>query len=94
MELFWSWKAWKVQRNQILTNVVMFVPVGVFAGWLWKWRGLIFAVCLSVAIEILQLITARGLCEFDDVIHNSLGAAIGVSIIVLINRLYKVEESE
>ena len=62
LELFWSWKEWKVQRNQILTNVVMFVPVGVFTGWLWKWRGLIFAVCLSVVIEILQLITARGLC--------------------------------
>lgn len=93
-ELFWSWRVWDVQREQILTNIIMFIPVGILSGLIWKWRGLIFAVCLSVVIEILQLITIRGLCEFDDVIHNMIGAAIGVSIMVLVNRFYKVEEKE
>jgi hypothetical protein len=35
-ELFWSWKQWKIQKNQILTNVIMFAPVGVLTGHLWK----------------------------------------------------------
>lgn len=28
--------------------------------------------------------SGRGLCEFDDVIHNGLGAALGIVIIVLV----------
>ena len=35
-------------------------------------------------IEALQYLTARGLCEYDDVLHNSLGALIGVVIVMLI----------
>jgi hypothetical protein len=93
-ELFWSWRAWNVQRGQIYTNVIMFVPVGVLAGTLWKWRGLWFAVGLSVFIEILQLVTSRGLCEFDDVFHNMIGAVIGVGLIVLIHKISRVEETE
>lgn len=81
LELLWSWKAWNVQREQILTNVVMFVPVGVLGGLLWRWRGVLVAAGMSFAIELLQLITARGLCEFDDVIHNMIGAVIGVGIV-------------
>lgn len=80
-QLFWSWGEWAVQKNQILANVIMFIPVGVLAGWIWKWRGLWFAAGLSFVIEVLQLLTARGLCEFDDVIHNCVGAVIGIMII-------------
>ena len=84
LELFWSWKQWLVQKNQILTNVVMFVPIGVLVGWLWKWRGLWFAAGLSLLVEVLQLITSRGLLEFDDVLHNMIGAAIGLMALMLI----------
>lgn len=85
-ELFWSWRAWSVQRNQILTNVVMFIPVGALAGWLWKWQGLWVAAGLSVGIELLQFITARGLMEFDDVIHNMAGAVIGAGLVMVIRK--------
>ena len=84
LELFWSWKRWLVQKNQILTNVVMFVPIGVLVGWLWKWRGLWFATGLSFIVEILQFVTGRGLLEFDDVLHNMIGAVIGLMILMLI----------
>lgn len=42
------------------------------------------SACLNVVVEVLQLVTSRGLCEFDDVIHNILGAAIGVGIALLV----------
>lgn len=89
LELLWSWRVWAVQKEQILTNVIMFVSVGVLAGWIWRWRGLWAAAGLSIFIEILQLITARGLCEFDDVIHNCLGAVVGiltVKVVVFISK--------
>ncbi len=88
-ELFWSWRAWEKQHEQILANVIMFIPVGVLAGRVWRWKGLWFAAGLSVVIEVLQLITARGLCEFDDVFHNCLGAAVGMTIAIVLMRVRK-----
>ena len=81
--LFWSWRAWNVQRGQIIANVIMFIPAGVLTSCLWNGKGILTATGLSVGIEILQLITARGLCEFDDVFHNMIGALIGVGIVIL-----------
>ena len=74
-----------MQKEQILTNVIMFVPVGVLTGliWKWKWKGLWVAAGLSIGIEILQPVTSRGLCEFDDVIHNMIGALIGVGVVMI-----------
>ena len=84
LELFWSWKQWNVQKEQILTNVAMVIPIGALAGWLWKWEGLLVAAGFSIAIELLQLVTTRGLMEFDDVLHNMIGAAIGLMALMLI----------
>lgn len=86
-DLFWSWRAWDKQSGQVIANVVMFIPVGVLAGWLWKWKGLWFAAGLSFFVETLQLVTQRGLMEFDDVIHNCLGAAIGIGIVIIFLRI-------
>ena len=91
-ELFWSWRQWNIQKNQILTNVVIFIPVGLLSGFLWKWRGLWIAAGLSVVIELLQLVTQRGLMEFDDVIHNCLGAAVGIGFVMMANRLMRTRE--
>ena len=91
LELFWSWRALDVQREQILTNVIMFVPVGALAGCMWKWRGLWVAARLSIVIEFLQLLTARGLCEIDDIFHNMIGALIG-TVLVIMGRKIKGEE--
>lgn len=93
-ELFWSWRQWKIQKNQILTNVIMFAPVGVLTGHLWKWKGLGFGVGLSCAVEMLQLITSRGLCEFDDVMHNAVGTVVGVGIVVAGKVVMKNQKQE
>ena len=90
-ELFWSWRVWNVQRGQIIANVIMFVPVGVLAGRIWRWKGLWVAAGLSVLIEVLQLVTSRGLCELDDVFHNVIGAVIGVGVVMIGRKLFKGE---
>lgn len=91
LELLWSWRAWSVQRSQIIANVIMFVPVGVLVGWIWRWRGLWTAAVLSIFIEILQLVTARGPCEFDDVIHNCFGAVVGILTVEVVAFISKKE---
>lgn len=88
-ELFWSWRQWNSQKGQIIANIVMFIPIGVLIGRLWKWKGLWFAACLSLVIELLQLVMSRGLCEFDDVFHNCIGAAAGIGIVMFAGKRFK-----
>ena len=42
---------------------------------------------ISVLIELAQLISYRGLFEFDDMIHNALGTAVGVLLVLGLRRL-------
>lgn len=88
-ELFWSWRMWDKQKEQILANIVMFIPIGIQTGRMWKWKGLQFALVCSCVIEVLQLVTSRGLCEFDDVIHNCLGAVVGILTVKVVGFIRK-----
>ncbi len=87
LEPLWSWRVWQAQKEQILANVIIFIPVGLLVGLLWKWEGLLAAAGFSFMIELLQLITARGLCEFDDILHNMIGAVIGFGIVMSAKRV-------
>ena len=79
-EVFWSYKQFfssSSMRQEILNNVWLFMPFGAVLydpshPHLW-----LLAIGLSVGIETVQYITGIGLCEIDDVISNSLGAALG-----------------
>lgn len=68
-----------------ILNIVMLLPCGVFLplayGKKIDWKiGLGIGIIISFSIELLQLVLCRGLFEFDDVIHNSLGFLIGLLI--------------
>ena len=68
-----------------ILNVVMFIPIGMLLGcgfrnFTWR-RALAVGAALSVAIELLQLLFRKGLCETDDVIHNVMGCMIGYGVI-------------
>lgn len=67
---------------QIVGNLVMLLPLGfmlpAMTGFFRKGLRAIFLVfCSSVAIELTQWYTARGLMEFDDVFNNTMGGIIG-----------------
>jgi len=73
--------------QQLTLNVLLFVPLGVFARVLWK-RGftgtVLLGFCLSLAVEITQLSANFGTAPFqyrifdvDDLIANTTGAALG-----------------
>ena len=90
-ELFWSYKyianGDKGMFFEVFWNVVLFMPYGFLASIVSKskakWHVLLSGSLLSVAIELTQLITHRGLFEFDDIIHNTLGTLIGIALFYL-----------
>lgn len=86
LEVGWSYRSWLESGDmdmlkQILLNVMLFIPVGVLAAYIMKGHKFVKAICLglliTVSIECLQLIMRTGNFEFDDMINNVLGVAIG-----------------
>lgn len=78
--------------NEIVLNVLLFVPLGALLAFVLPglvargraMRGLV-AVCLvacacSLGIEVTQWYLRLGLFEFDDLLHNTLGAAVGYAL--------------
>ncbi|MGN1402811.1 MAG: VanZ family protein [Ruminococcus sp.] len=71
--------------GQIGGNLMMLLPLGFLLPEIGKRLQhfipvLLIALCLSVFIEVTQYFTGRGLCEFDDVFHNTIGAVAGYVI--------------
>ena len=50
---------------------------------------MVLAAGYSMLIELALLVSFRGLFEFDDVSHNSLGTAVGVLFVLGLRRLPK-----
>lgn len=71
-------------------NVFMFAPIGFFAGLLWADPGLkraaLFALCVSVFIELCQLFQFRA-TDVDDVLLNVLGGLLGYGAYALLRKL-------
>ena len=75
----------------------MFVPVGALLGLILNRYRLVqtMLICigLSLGIELLQLSLKRGLCETDDIIHNTLGCLLGLATVSLIGYFCDKKES-
>ena len=83
-------RMWTALLVNFLGNIVMFIPIGLFAGLLldrprW-WKGTICAFALSFFIEISQLIVCRG-TDVDDLILNALGGLLGQWLFLLLRRM-------
>lgn len=93
---FWSYEAILNGRKDLIEehclNVSVFIPLGMLI-WvvlrrkLW-WRALLFGCAVSLLIEVMQLVLKRGLFEFDDVMHNTLGCMIGYGLFALSKKIY------
>ena len=92
LDPLWSYKEWLAGDtdlgNEILANMAMFVPFGfMLSGVLLKRRFIIpAAILFSLTIEMLQLFLMRGLFEWDDVLSNAIGAAVGVLLFQTVNK--------
>lgn len=93
------WEIWEIIHGDkemvhyLIGNIIMLVPLGfLLPVWFnkvdnWKKAALI-GLAVSTVIEVTQLITSRGLFEFDDIIHNTLGAAAGYYIEKLTEKIF------
>ncbi len=73
-----------ILTSENILNVVIFVPLGIYAGSLlerWNFgKKFFFFFLISLIIEGLQFILAVGAFDITDVITNTLGGIIGLMI--------------
>ena len=77
-------------RGEAIGNLLLFLPLGLFLRLLWPrlgWKALPLALAVSVAVEFLQMPLGR---SFDgrDLVSNTLGAAIGLAVGLLLQKLF------
>jgi glycopeptide antibiotics resistance protein len=75
---------------EILVNILLFVPFGIYLGMLaprlrwWPIAGILIAS--SLALETTQHLLSVGSFDLTDVIDNSVGGLIGFGVLVLARR--------
>lgn len=74
-------------RNIIL-NILMFVPLGILLPLIFKdcrkyWVTYLIGIFFTLFIEVIQLISGRGIFEVDDIFNNTLGCIIGYGIVMI-----------
>ena len=79
---------------ELIENVLLFVPLGVMLPTVLPRRGgqgIFRFICVgglgfigSLAIEVTQLITSRGMFQIDDLVMNTLGALAGCMLYTLV----------
>ena len=95
LELFWTIrKAWAEHQGlywyYIIGNILLFVPFGFLLPLIAKqmesvWIVTLIGAGMSLGIELFQYLTGTGLCELDDLFHNTLGTFSGYQLFVVMN---------
>jgi glycopeptide antibiotics resistance protein len=83
----------KMDVGETILNVVIFIPLGIYAGVLFKrWAfgsKLFFFFLISLMFEGLQFILRIGAFDITDIITNTLGGIIGFMIFEAIEKSFK-----
>lgn len=72
----------------MITNIILFIPLGVFLPSLWNkfekfFNTILVGFFFSLIIELFQLLNMRA-TDIDDLLMNTLGVAIGYLIYILL----------
>lgn len=78
----------KVEWRNIILNILMFVPLGVISPLIFVkcrkfWVTYLVGFLSTVFLELIQLVTGRGIFELDDIFNNTLGCIIGYGIVMI-----------
>lgn len=83
----------KVDLSEMIMNVLIFVPLGIYAGTLFKrWitgQKILLFFLISLIIEGFQFILAVGAFDITDIINNTLGGIIGLMIYIGIEKVFR-----
>lgn len=85
---FWSYVAIADGQKELIEENLLNVALGIPFGFLLSFictknallKSFLFGAAFSACIELSQLFFNRGLCEFDDLFHNTLGSVVGCGI--------------
>lgn len=76
----------KIRGNYM--NILLFYPLGIFSGSRWnRKRIILIGTFLSLIIEMSQYFGNLGYAEADDVINNTIGMALGVSVMLVFEKV-------
>ena len=80
-----------IDFQEIIYNIVVFIPCGVYVGILNKemrlYKKVLIVLAISVCMETMQYIFALGRTDISDIIENTAGGAAGAAVIELIRRI-------
>ena len=94
LELFKVFKIYRITNRQVLGNLVMLFPLGIYLPLLYRkmtgfFKVTFFCMLFSVGIELLQLITSYRSTDIDDVLLNTTGAAFGYITYLVFSNYFK-----
>ncbi|WP_341348358.1 VanZ family protein [Paenibacillus sp. FSL H3-0469] len=81
-----AWHQWSLSEFQlIIFNMLMFLPLGFLIPLLGKRTRrfmpvLLTSLAVTIGIELIQMISRRGIFELDDILHNTIGSIAGYLI--------------
>jgi len=84
--------------SEVVVNVVLFIPFGMYLGLLaparpW-WRAMIAIIGASLALEVAQFALAVGSSDLTDVITNTVGGLIGLVLLAIARRRLGVRSAQ
>lgn len=83
----------KMDFGEIILNVLIFIPLGIYTGIIYKkWiieRKLVLFVVISLILEGFQFILRVGAFDITDIITNTFGGIIGLMIYKGIEKAFK-----
>ncbi len=81
-----GYPSWIIARDNLLGNIVTFLPLGVLLPFLYhraNWRHALAAgFVVSLGIEVLQIVLHKGTFDVDDILLNVLGVALGYALFI------------
>ena len=79
------------QIREVLDNVIIFIPFGLYLKTLNinSERTVFLGFLLSLSLELSQYIFCMGASDITDLITNTTGALIGVSLYYLLKKIFK-----
>ncbi len=99
---YWNYRDLMIVKDpfdyfEIFFNIALFIPVGIslrgVIGAGKAGRIILYGFLCSMIIELAQFVFNRGLCETNDVIHNTIGCAFGVGLFYLVKTvIYKFKK--
>ena len=77
--------------SEVLENLLIFIPVGVYLKMLGKpnLQAVLIGGGISLALEIAQYCFGIGATDITDLITNTVGAAVGMAIYLLLGKLVR-----